>query len=256
MNTPELHHWQAELASVIEAGAPQALDATLACRRGLASIADGCEAYRNSSTGARMQALALIFPVCKRLLGDLCFDALCRDYVSSSPSLGPDLNRYGGQFSSFVRQMGQAHPSLGELHWLPDLVQLENLLHEISFRDAAGERPITPPTQQDPSSLRIFPLQHIEWMHSRWPVHLIWEAHQGAQDPPALSLSPGDWHLLVQQQLSDCKVMVIEPPIWSLLEASRCGPSVAQLAEQSDLDVARLGELLGQGWIRLQTNNV
>ncbi len=247
-----LAQWQAGLTGAIDGRPDDGICAAARTVPGL-SATTGCEVYRRSSRGARAKALADVYPVCRRLLGERSFDGLAREFVRREPSTGPDLNRFGDGFAGFVDDVASTHAAFAGLPWLAELVALEWTCHSIYY--ASDDPPIDLGLlgRADPAELLARPAAALGWLRTRWPVHAIWVAHVASDDPPAMRIEPGDWYLVIDRHGFQARVQDVDPPLWQLLDACRqTGKrrrSLAELADDPILDSGRLGELVERRWL-------
>ncbi len=72
-----------------------------------------------------LDGLVSIYEASHKLLGDQAFKAFARDFIRARALTSGDRNAYGADFADFL----QAHPQLGDLAWLPDLLRFEWALH-------------------------------------------------------------------------------------------------------------------------------
>lgn len=244
-----LAHWQASLAGVIDADAPVPIASQSVLAVPGPSIEQGSAVYRNNSRGARVDALAAVYPVCRRLLGEQSFFGLAREFVRRGASRDSDLNRFGEGFSRFVAQAVAEQPPFAHLVWLPDLVELEWLCHAVYYRDDDPPLDLAPLGSHDPADLHPRPASAVGWLHSAWPIHEIWEAHQACAEPAGLNLRRGDWHLVIERRDLRVRVSTVDSALWNLLDACGRGLSLAEMAADPRLDVAGLGGLVGRQWI-------
>jgi hypothetical protein len=85
------------------------------------AAADHLEIYRGSIFGTLTKALAETYPVCRQLVGDLCFDQITTLFIQKFPSVSPDLYEYGEEFPTFLASLDP----LQSLPYLPDVARLE-----------------------------------------------------------------------------------------------------------------------------------
>jgi len=244
-----LADWQSTLTGVIDAER-----ADVAALGPLASVPgpsaeQGCAVYRNNSRGVRGEALSDVYPVCRRLVGDRSFDGLVRRFVRSVPSKQGDLNRFGGDFAGFVAETVAGHESFAGLPWLVDLVRLEWLCHSVYYREDDPPLDLSPLQAGDPSSFCPRPATRLARMHSPWPVHEIWQAHQGPGEPATMQITPGDRYLVIERRQYRPRTVVVDAVLWSLLDACARGMTLGEMGSDPDLDMDRLGELVRRQWI-------
>lgn len=244
-----LADWQAALTDVIDAERLNSAGLVPLKPVPGPSVEQGCSVYRNNSRGARGDALADVYPVCRRLIGDRSFAGLTRQFVQSVPSAQGNLNCFGDELDGFVTETVAAHASFAGLPWLGDLVRLEWLCHSVYFRDDDLPLDLGPLQSGDPSRLRLCPASRLAWMHSPWPVHEIWQAHQGPAEPSPMEIIPGDWYLVIEREDYQPRIRVVDAGLWGLLDACGHEMSLDEMADDTGLDVGRLAELVQRQWI-------
>ncbi len=143
--------------------------------------------YRNNYRVGLMEMLALVYPICRQLLGDEFFEALSREYVKATPSASGNLHRYGEGFAGFVA----AFEHTAHIGYLPDVAQLEWALHRGYY--AADATPLAIDTlaaipQQHWGALCFHcqPACHV--LDSQWPLASIHAHHQPATAGCAVNL--------------------------------------------------------------------
>lgn len=243
-----LSRWQADLAAVIDGGA--AIDVALSALSvpGL-SAEQACALYRGSSRRARVDALAAVYPACRRLLGTRCFDGLAAEFVRRSPSRGPDLNRFGDGFATFVDGVVGEQPVFAALPWLGELVALEWACHALYY--AADDAPldVAALADGDPARLVPRPASALTWLHTNWPVHRIRAAQLADAEPVPMHVDAGDCHLVIERRRLRANVVAVDAALWRLLDACARGCDLRTLAADRGLAVDRLGELVERGWL-------
>ena len=243
-----LQQWQACLAGAIDGRTDDGVCESARPVPGL-SAATACEVYRTSSRGARALALADVYPVCRRLLGEQSFDGLAREFVRREPSTGPDLNRFGDGFAAFIDAVVETHEAFAGLAWLGELVALEWHCHSIYYAPDDPPLDLELLGSADIGELLPRPASALAWLHTGWPVHEIWAIHRDRDDPPAMRIEPGAWYLVIVRDGFQAQVQVTDRPLWTLLAACAQGRDLADLADDPALDVDRLGELVGRRWL-------
>lgn len=244
----ELAQWQDDLAAAIDGRESIGLVLRAATVPGLAAE-QACVVYRTSSRGARVAALADVFPVCRRLLGERAFDGLAREFVRREPSDGPDLNRFGGGFDTFVNEVTEQQATFAGLPWLGELVALEWACHQLYYAADAPSLDLERLTDADPGDLYPRPAAALRWLRTSWPVHQIWAAHRRQDEPPAMQVEAGEWFVVIERPRFEARVVSVDADLYRLLDACGRGRSLSMLAADADLDVARLGELIERRWL-------
>lgn len=244
-----LVHWQRALAGIIDAGRPDVAGLGPLVSVPGPSAEQGCAVYRNNSRGVRAGALSDVYPVCRRLLGERSFDGLVRQFVRSVPSTQGDLNQFGGGFGGFVAETVAAHRGFDGLPWLADLIRLEWLCHCVYYREDEPPLDLARLHSGDPASLCPRPARRLARMYSPWPVHQIWQVHQGPGGIPGLRIAPGDWHLVIERRQYRPQIIPVDAALWTLLDACARGMALGDMGSDPDLEVGRLGELVRRQWI-------
>ena len=243
-----LQQWQAGLAGAIDGRTDDGVCESARQVPGL-SAATACEVYRASSRGARALALADVYPVCRRLLGEQSFDGLAREFVRREPSTGPDLNRFGDGFAAFIDAVIETHEAFNGLPWLAELVALEWGCHGIYYAPDDPPLDLELLGSADIGELLPRPASALAWLHTGWPVHEIWAAQRDSDDPPAMRIEPGDWYLVIEREDFRARVQVVDQPLWQLLDACSHGRDLADLVDDPTLASGRLGELVERRWL-------
>ena len=83
--------------------------------------------YSNNVSGARIKSLAAAYPACFRILGEVCFNNIAYRFIEHTPSVQPDLNRYGKAFSGFLDEWTQSQASFSDYRYLGDLARVERV---------------------------------------------------------------------------------------------------------------------------------
>ncbi|WP_420213832.1 DUF692 family multinuclear iron-containing protein [Janthinobacterium fluminis] len=190
---PELAAVQHSFATALLAPAQQ--EAALAHCKGEDNI-HRFALYRGNLTATWEKTLAHAYPVLRMLVGAECFGGLARAYGHAQPSDSGDLNRFGGQFASFLA----AFPHMAHLPYLPDMARLEWALHRAHYgADAravsAADIAAVGAQRIETAQLRLHPACTL--LASDWATLPLWQAHQdgGAAAFPAQML--GDSYAIV-----------------------------------------------------------
>ncbi len=146
--------------------------------------------YRHN-TGANLTgALAAVYPVVKRLVGEGFFEYAADRFWRAHPPASGNIHDFGDVFPDFLDQFGPART----LAYLPDVARLEWAWH----RAFHSPDPASVVRQQlvhiDPADyatlrLRMHPSARL--INSPWPVLRIWEAHQQSGDPGPIDIDQG-----------------------------------------------------------------
>lgn len=244
--TVPLHRWQETVADVIDKGVAPCTPESQS--HAVIAWPAACRQYRNNSRGARKAALTSVYPVCRRVVGDACFDGLARRYVETAPSTCSDLNRYGKGFAAFIAAAADAQAVLAGIAWVADLARLEWLMHRMSYSE--DDMPCGDPVAPDqPAMLVPLVSRQLRWMRSGWPVHRVWDAQRASGEPPSVVMQQGDYCLLVQRQGFDVWVREIDHDCWALLDCCARGSTLGELTTEPAFDLAHFETLIRQRWI-------
>jgi hypothetical protein len=195
--------------------------------------------YRNNVFISLTGALADVYPVVKRLVGEPFFNQLARRYMRSHPSRSGNLHDFGAGLPAFV----SANRALETLPYLPDIARLEWACHE-AFH-AAELAPAGLARLSEYSKVPVHP--SVRLVASRYPVLAIWQANQD-DDPRVVDLDAGgDWLIVFRQGL-ECQILRSSAGELALLAALRAGTPLgraceAAIAAEPELD---LGAAMGR----------
>lgn len=155
--------------------------------------------HMHDSLGA---ALADVFPVVARLVGDDFFRQVARLYVAAHPLRSGSLLSFGDTFPQFLA----GWPPAAALPYLADVAALEwayhGAYHEAEYQPLDFALLDEVPADRH-AHLRLRLQPSARWLGSRWPVLEIWLANQ--PDAPAdalegISLDAGGDDLIVVQR--------------------------------------------------------
>ena len=173
--------------------------------------------YRESVFGVLRKALADIYPVVQRLVGERFFTYLANTYIREHPSTAGDLHRYGEQLAGFIRDFAPA----AELVYLPDIARLEWSVHCVFH---AAEQPgveLTEFQAMDDAQRRglrfaLHPAARL--LRSAYPVHHIWQTNAvHVKDPKTIDLRAGAVRLLIYRPQFDVELQPLDAAEYRLL---------------------------------------
>jgi hypothetical protein len=156
------------------------------------------QVYRNNMRQGLTDALAAVYPVVQRLVGEAFFRQAARAYIGDHPPRSGCVQDFGAALPAFL----QALPACAALPYVGDLAALEWACHEAYHQ---AELPALPPARlaavapAQQAGLQLALQPSARFVASRYPVLAIWQANQQAE-VPALSLDAGADRLLVVQQ--------------------------------------------------------
>ncbi|RLK33559.1 HvfC/BufC N-terminal domain-containing protein [Cupriavidus plantarum] len=143
--------------------------------------------YRGNQQATALSVLGNAYPVVRALLGNEFFEALSDVYRRAHPSDDPDLHRFGGAFSDFLRAFEPVAP----YPYVPEVARLEWLCHGAYY--ARDDTPLTVAdlAALSPDTVASMPVALTACTRpftSPWDAVTIWRAHQPGG--PALPEDP------------------------------------------------------------------
>ncbi len=186
--------------------------------------------YRNNVIASLSAALAVRFPVVRRLVGEEFFRGMARLYVVHAPPRSPVLLLYGDTFPSFIENFTPA----ASLQYLSDIARLELARgHAYHAADAAPiERSVLATVAPDEiASLRIRLHPSVSLVESRFPIVSIWESHQKAEVAPIEDWLPEV--ALVARPMLDVEIWRLPPGGYAFLSSLVEGMTVAEAADRA-----------------------
>lgn len=176
------------------------------------------------------EALALHFPVVRRLVGEDAFAALARRFLADRPPLDPRLALYGAEFPGFL----VAEPALAALPVIADVARFEWARHCASLAPAAT--PAGLDGIDGASRLRLLPGAALLALDHA--ADHVWDVNQPGCDGIPSRLIDGPCRLAVwRDQAGFIRVAALDAADFAFLAAIEGG---------ADLDAA-LGEALAAG---------
>jgi hypothetical protein len=195
------------------------------------SGADRLQVYQNNVFISLAQALADVYPVVQRLVGEVFFRQVARGFLRRHPSRSGNLHDFGRELPTFLHGLREAQ----HLAYLGDVAALEWAYHEVFH--AADAAPLDverlariPEAEQGRVGFRLHPATRL--VASRFPVLAIWEANLGAEPPRTqIDLDAGADYLLVGRRDLDRVVERLAPGEFALLAEIGDGAALAQACD-------------------------
>jgi len=210
--------------------------------------------YRDSVYGSLSSALAQIYPVCKKLVGDEFFDFMVSQYINKHHSISPDLADYGQQMAIFI----EAFKPASELVYLSDVAQLEwawhKAFHAVDY-DSLDINQLAQVSEVEQPSLVFWLPPGSELISSVYPVDDIWLANQEQNERnEVISLDQGGVKLMVWRKQYDMRIDTLKDDEWLFLNAIKERRSLANICERfvnhTEMDItALLPGCVQNGWI-------
>lgn len=187
--------------------------------------------YRNNMMVSLADALAAVYPVVQRLVGEDFFRHSARRYIPLHPSRAGHLQPFGAAYAEFLAGF---EPAAG-LPYLPDVARLEWAWHEVFHAAAAPPLDLArlaavPEDARDGVQLHLQPAARL--VASDYPVLSIWQTNQdGHAGDSTLSLDSGGEQVLVIQRDLEVELHALGRAEHELLDRLARGATLAEAAE-------------------------
>jgi hypothetical protein len=210
-----LRELQRSFADAILARAPAAF-APQVRDRGLAP-AERVQIYQNNVFISLTEALADVYPVVAKLVGEAFFAFLARSYIRAHPSRSGNLHDFGAELPAHLAVL----PEAAGLAYLPDVAELEWARHAVFHAADAGTidaRALAAVPDERLEDLRFALHPAVRLLASRYPLLAIWHANQ--LDPAGeVDLDRGSDCVLVTRRDFDIRMDALTPGEFALLAA-------------------------------------
>ncbi len=209
--------------------------------------------YRSSILGIQTDALAAVYPVIQRLVGEQFFRAVGRDYLRKHPSPSGDLHELGAQMPGFLARLA----AVSELPYLSDVARLEWAWHRVfhAANDTNLDLQALANIPADEQAEINFSLRNgARLLESDYPVHRIWEINQEEYtDNETVDLAEGGVHLLIWRNGFELRIDPLEEAESQLLHGIKEGLPLKLLAERMKDSPQPIEQLLpgcvAKGWV-------
>lgn len=212
--------------------------------------------YSGSVHGILTQALGIMFPVCKSLVGDDFFDNMCKIFIDQNPPDTSFFAEYGAKLPEFintfehVKDLPYLH-EIARLEWIRQTIWHEEVSQPVDFSGLAT-------LSEDDQSKVVFKLsKRMRLIKSDCRIDELWFAHQPDNE---IELEDIDINqvvkLIVRRDQNIIKISSFneneaDSNFWDFLDAISKGNNLESLAEQFG---ESLGTHLNQGiqgaWIQ------
>jgi hypothetical protein len=208
----------------------------LAIAAGALGVARRIAIYRHNVLTNLVGALAAIYPVCRRIVGEAFFDHAARAFCRSTPSTSGDLNDFGEAWGEFLGRW----PYARELPYLPDTARLEWAWHR-AFHAADAE-------PYDAAQLAAVPVERLPALRFRlhpsaaivdsgFPLSQIWRVNQEEYaGDQTVDWDRGGERILVCRRGFEVRVEALVPADAAFLAACLAGASLEK-AHDAALEV-------------------
>ena len=210
--------------------------------------------YRNNVVAGLIDALQESFPATCRIVGDVFFRVMAREYVKIAPPTSPILLNYGAGFAEHIQGFEPAR----ELPYLADVARIERAWLEayhaaeavpLEASHFAGIAPDLLPQLR----LQLHPSLRV--VRSKFPVLTIWRMNVPGGVPVPIDLEAGGEDALIVRPAAAVEVRSLPDGGADFIAALESGAPVLEAAttawaadERFDL-AANLSGLIGCGAI-------
>lgn len=231
-----LHKQQRDMAQFITANVDQQSNPSrLAIKQSDSarfSAAQRLQIYRNNFIISLREALAGVYPVVQKLVGDEFFQHLVHEYVQRYPSRTGNLHDFGDEFASFL----QDFPGLEALPYLPDVARLEWAYHQVFHTSEQrvlkiGE--LVSLGEQQTAGLIFQISSGCIFFASDYPVLGIWQANQAGNDELTVSLDEGGDQFVVVRHGQQVEFHPLRAGVYALLESLAQNKNFAEACEHA-----------------------
>jgi len=208
--------------------------------------------YRNNTYGARIDALALVYPVCNIILGNEVFRSIAREYVLSGNDTESDLNHYGELFNRHFQLLLNTGRLAEGYMYLSDLAKLEFIIHRAYYADNDPDFNFQLFEQKinNEESFYLKISVSLGLVKSAYPVYEIWlknKNHQATKDIYAIEETQ---YLLVHRDSYKLVVIPVERYEYVLLDACINEVLFQDIVESSEYNIdVILPKLITNKWI-------
>ncbi len=207
--------------------------------------------YQSSILGIQTDALAAVYPVLKKLVGEDFFLAMGKACLRKHFSPSGDLHNLGGEMAEFLQDFAPVK----DLPYLPDVARLEwawhRLFHAADEEDLDIARLAEIPAEAH--GALVFCLRDgARLLESDYPVHRIWQVNQDDYTGDGtVDLDEGGVRLLVTRKGYEIEMHVLDESQWQFLQLIAQGLTLGEISEEHP--GLPLTELLPQcvasGWL-------
>jgi len=199
--------------------------------------------YRNNILISLGGALAAVYPVVQRLVGEGFFGYAADAFIRAHPPDSGNLHDFGAELAAFLAEF----PACAEHGYLPDVARLEWAYHEVFHAapapafDLAALSAVTP---EQYGALRFGLSPATRLLASAYPLLAIWQANQPQAHDAVVDLNTGGVQLLVFRRALDVEFKILSPGEYALLAAWQAGAPLhdagtAALDVEANFDLAR-----------------
>jgi hypothetical protein len=190
------------------------------------------QVYRNNFLISLREALAGVYPVIRKLVGDEFFQHVTREYVRQHPSRSGNLHDFGDEVANFL----QDFRGLEALPYLADVARLEWAYHQVFHTSEQRVLNIGELASLDEAQTAGLVFQVSSgcvFFASDYPVLSIWQANQDDNEEMTVSLDEGGDQLVVMRDGQQIEFHSLPAGVFTLLESLAQNKPFAQACEHA-----------------------
>jgi uncharacterized protein len=191
----------------------------------------GISVYRGNVFGNWSGALAIAYPIVRKIVGAEFFDAMARHFARAHTSRSGDLHDYGAELPDFLA--GYRHTA--DLPYLPDVARMEWFAHRAYYAPEAPRFDPAMLADQSPErleSLRLKLAPSCTLLHSRWPLARLWEIHQDDfRGDFSVDLHSGPDRVVIHRPRWQVSVQSVLPGEFRFLRGAEMGETLGEALE-------------------------
>lgn len=205
--------------------------------------------YQNNVRGALQKTLAQVYPTCRVILGEKYFEQLANNYIQSDPSKPPDLNRYGENFSLFIKSQCQQRNELNDFSYLSDLALLECFRQQVYYStegsvfDFSAFAQLTE-QQQAQTKFQLNPC--LKFIRSDYPILSLWQVNQSEEEEQQ-SIAKNPEICSVYRKHNHIEMTIIDTNMYSILKLISDGAVLNEIVQAGFAKL--LPELISREWV-------
>lgn len=209
--------------------------------------------YRNNVMHSLTTALADLYPVIKKLVGDACFKGAAIEFVRQYQPEHPALLYYGKEFSEFIGR----YPPCQNLPFLADVALLEfnyNQAYHQADSDIFDPQQLASVAPEQLGEVSFLCVSSLSLLSSQWPIDEIWRQNQ-QEEQELINLDDCQIaHLAIFREGYNVQIVNLEENCFYLLQQLSLNKTIGEAWQatledannaQRELDEAELGAMLG-----------
>jgi hypothetical protein len=233
MNT--LYKQQRRIAEFVSANDEPSHFSSLSVKQSVSarfSAAQRLQVYRNNFLISLREALAAVYPVIHKLVGDEFFQHLAREYIQLYPSRTGNLHDVGDEFADFLKSF----PGVETLPYLADVARLEWAYHRVfhtSEQQVLNIGELASLDEAQTAGLVFQVSRGCVFFASDYPVLRIWQANQDGNEEMIVSIDEGGDRFVVVRHGTEIEFHPLQVGVFALLESLAQNRSFAKACERA-----------------------